>query len=395
MDLFERNIKDKLAGYESCLPEDGLARFRDRLDASAGTDAHDGKVSPLLIVIPALAAGLALFLTLGNRPETADPVPMESAPHYAQASGTFQEPSTIPDSPTTLPTPATNIPGKKASEGMPETTPEDMPGNPSENALEAASEPIDETAADTKRDTRRAEEKKTVDATDIRITESAGKVRRNDIRINADAAASGTLAVGAAIAFANVFPKPAPKGTALPYGYEGKAADVALSPDPFPGMIPLSFETIHNIPAKVGLSLRIPLSDKLFITTGLDWSLYSSSSSNPYFKSKQKVQYLGIPLKLNFSIARNERLDVYLGAGGAAEFCTSAKIDGKDISRDGPGFSFLGAVGVQFNLTDSFGLYLEPELSWTVPSGKAVLSTYRSEHPTMFSIASGVRITLH
>ena len=52
----------------------------------------------------------------------------------------------------------------------------------------------------------------------------------------------------------------------------------------------------------------------------------------------------------------------------------------------------MGAGGIQFNITKRIGIYVEPELSWTVPSENHVLETWRSEYPFMFSVATGLRI---
>ena len=72
----------------------------------------------------------------------------------------------------------------------------------------------------------------------------------------------------------------------------------------------------------------------------------------------------------------------------------SATLDGKSIGKDGPAFRLLGACGIQFNATRNLSLFVEPEISWTVPSERRVLSTYSSEHPWMFTVATGVRINL-
>ena len=51
------------------------------------------------------------------------------------------------------------------------------------------------------------------------------------------------------------------------------------------------------------------------------------------------------------------------------------------------------------NVTERLGIYLEPELSWMIPADNPAgvtytPVTYRSEHPVMFSIATGIRINL-
>ena len=67
---------------------------------------------------------------------------------------------------------------------------------------------------------------------------------------------------------------------------------------------------------------------------------------------------------------------------------------GKQISRDGFNLSLQGTGGIQMNLTKRLGIYVEPQVMWRIPTGDSALDTYRSEHPLMFSAATGVRITI-
>ena len=85
---------------------------------------------------------------------------------------------------------------------------------------------------------------------------------------------------------------------------------------------------------------------------------------------------------------------VVVRGGASGDWCVGATLAGKEIPRDGFSFSLLGAGGVQFNMTRHLGLYVEPEISWTLPSEKRVLETYRSAHPFLFSVATGLRINL-
>jgi hypothetical protein len=71
-----------------------------------------------------------------------------------------------------------------------------------------------------------------------------------------------------------------------------------------------------------------------------------------------------------------------------------ATLGGKAIPKDGLSLSLLGAGGVQMNMTKRLGLYVEPELSWRIPSEKNMLQTYRSQHPLMFSVNAGLRINI-
>ena len=151
----------------------------------------------------------------------------------------------------------------------------------------------------------------------------------------------------------------------------------------------------HYIPLRVGLSLRVPIDENWSLTTGLDYSLYSSRIGYTLSPDKrQNVHYLGIPIRADFTIARNNLLDVYIGSGISADLCVAAFEENNRIEKDGIGFSMVGSGGIRLNITEHVGLYLEPTISWNMPSRNRVLDTYKTEHPLMFSVSSGLRITV-
>ncbi len=173
----------------------------------------------------------------------------------------------------------------------------------------------------------------------------------------------------------------------------------------------LSGEPLHYFPHRLGLSLRILVAGRLNLTTGLEYSLFFSqfhyraipvdagSGQLPdnwgeSFEMNQLAHYLGVPIRLDWTLASGKWFDIYVGGGFEADYCLGATLGGKRVRKDAFGFSVLGAGGVQLNLSDRIGLYLEPEISWTIPSEVHVLRTYRTDHPLVFSLASGVRINL-
>ena len=147
-------------------------------------------------------------------------------------------------------------------------------------------------------------------------------------------------------------------------------------------------------PLRAGASLRFPVSKSLNVTTGIDYSCYRSSFD--YSVSGRKnllAHYLGIPLRLDWTMASGKWFEVYVGAGVEADWCVGARLAGVDVVKDGMGLSLIGAGGMQVNLSDHMGLFIEPEISWTAPSDKRVLETYRKQHPLMFSVNGGIRIS--
>jgi hypothetical protein len=154
-------------------------------------------------------------------------------------------------------------------------------------------------------------------------------------------------------------------------------------------------DPVHRFPLKVGLSTRIPVTEGLFISTGLDYSFYRSTFTYAITgEKKQNAHYLGIPIKINWSIASNRLFDVYVGGGLEGDFCVAADLGGNKVAKDGFGLSLQAAGGVQMNFTKRLGIYVEPGLNWQVPLNTAVLSTYRTEHPFMFSVSAGLRFNI-
>ena len=145
--------------------------------------------------------------------------------------------------------------------------------------------------------------------------------------------------------------------------------------------------TTHRMPLKAGLSVRTPVAQKLYLTTGIEYSRYTTV--NTYSQSgelKQYEQYLGIPLRLDWTFVSGKRFDLYAGAGVKAEWCLAGS---ENFST-----SLLGVGGVQLNLTDWLGIYVEPELSWKMSIDKPTATTYRSEHPLLFTVGTGLRFTI-
>ena len=150
--------------------------------------------------------------------------------------------------------------------------------------------------------------------------------------------------------------------------------------------------TTHYLPVKAGLSASFALSDRLNVTTGLEYSLYLSRFKSLSETEWQQAHYIGIPVRLDYTLLSYKGLDFYLGGGMEADYCLAALRAGKDIEKDGWSFSLLGAGGVQYRFTKKLGVFMEPQITWTIPSENRVLETYRTDHPFMFSVAGGLRL---
>lgn len=425
---WEEIIKDKVDEPSGNLPESVFEEFHARLEASrSAAGGQPAKRRPLLWAIaPAAAAGLAAVLLLRqpSAPEDIIQVVQQPAAPLAVAA----EPS--------------------------------EPAEPLTQTI--AVEPVSESAAPVDNKKPASSAQATESIISAGSAEDLGGTDRTDTpTINEPADASKPKDQPYDSVSGPVFPTASPykpkavaakpvtmkfaSAAGIVAGGGLLAATVAslLSSGPTTQYLPgesLDFDGPHSYyypsvncnhhPAlfKGGLSVGIPVTDRLKIVTGLEYSQYRSSfesSLNSVKTRDQLVRYLGVPVRLDWSLAKGKMFDVYVGAGAQADYCIGAMISGgrdgqlhpiENIKKDGLIFSLLAAGGIQVNVNKRMGLYLEPELVWTggkpsdaeresiylmiidgylspIPEINRPL-TYRTEHPFMFSISTGLRINL-
>lgn len=379
MRKWEDIVKDMMEEPEGALPESVFAEFRARRTAGGAVTSKNTR--PLVwAMAAAVAAGLAAVLLL--RKPTA---PEEGIQHVQQPSVVQVQ---VDDSvdvvapvaitpliaqatpPRTVRQPAAPMPKEIVPSAVPEDT---IP------VIEPEKPDVPETEEIFTQD---APVKPTVDK---QVTADSSpfippSIKDKDVKVNVG---SGVLAAGGGLLAA--------LATQL-----ARADLIAPIPgNPVTGVTNSPGATYpHRMPLIIGVSVKYPVTDKLGITTGLDYSLYSSVFTYPTGKKTQLVHYLGIPVRLDWTLTSGKWFDAYLGAGIKGDLCMSATLAGEALGKDGPAFRLLGVSGIQFNATSHLGIYVEPGISWTLPSERRVLSTYSSDHPWMFTVATGVRFNL-
>lgn len=160
----------------------------------------------------------------------------------------------------------------------------------------------------------------------------------------------------------------------------------------------------HQAPLTFGMSVRCNMNETWSLESGLMYTLLSSDILAAY-TIKQKLHYVGIPLKISRKIWDNPRWSIYAGAGGAVEKCVSAhrtsiysvkgEIEKKREKLDVNEWqwSLSASLGAQFNLTDRMGIYAEPGIAYYFDDGSSI-QTIRKEKPFIFNIQIGLRFTL-
>lgn len=426
MKTWESIIKDKLERIDATLPENLFTEFLTRLDASGSPAVAVPAVRPaawrrplLRALVPAAAAGLAAFLFLHKPSVPGDgiqvaqqpPAPVAAVADIVKSEEPLQSDNLVSQAIT--PKVANHYPVHVTE---PETTDNTQPSEDTAEVIPAEEGSISETDVV-------SDPEPSVSAPSPVIPKStAAKPVELKVAPAAGIVTGGGLLAAALTQFI---------GSGTQAGTNSASMVNNLETSYSGSFATFTDEDSHHFPLfKEGLSVGIPVAPRLKITTGLEYSRYISTSSHMMdsfgvhgfqVERKQVAQYLGIPVRLDWSLAKNRLLDVYVGGGAAADYCIGAKMIIKytdpalkdsiqELRRDGFVFSLIGAGGIQLNFNKRIGLYLEPELTWSKPPKKAHLDfygdivimeegdyrleTYRTAHPFMFTVATGLRINL-
>lgn len=138
----------------------------------------------------------------------------------------------------------------------------------------------------------------------------------------------------------------------------------------------------YKMPVSVGLTVEKRINRHLAIETGL---LYSSLCAG------QKLHYLGIPVRLNVTLAEMSKLDIYASVGGVADKCVAGAPD-NGFKQEPVQLALTAGVGVNYKINDKLALFAEPGVSHHFKTDSK-LETVRSARPTNFNLICGLRMT--
>ena len=172
----------------------------------------------------------------------------------------------------------------------------------------------------------------------------------------------------------------------------------------------VSSDIEHQMPLTFGVSLRRELTERWAVETGVNYTLLSSDlrsgNESYYYKEKQRLHYVGIPLEVQYKVWENRRFELYIAAGGGVEKCVSGELETvcvagsqapekerTDICVDEWQWSLTAQAGAQLKLNNRMGIYVEPGLVYYPDDGSSV-NTIRKEHPLNFHVQVGFRFTL-
>lgn len=412
MKKWEEIIKDKMEGYDSPLPEGSLAEFRALRNGAAVKPA--ARRFPLVWVLaPALAAGLAAVLLL-RQPSVQENgiqvVSQPAAPVVAASMPATPKPAVqraVSDNEAVVQKEIVSNEVVLDDIVQPGDTPEDV--FPGEAVLTESEVPQENVTSGSSRasfspGSPYIPQDNNVKPVKIKVAPVAAavagggllaalltpsNVKKNDLSLPDKFRYLSTANYN--------------RGGSLTESQYGDPQSSPTTPPEQPGDVSAPEEPkdvftgvrSHKTPFRTGISGRVPLSERLYLTTGLEYSRYESAFRYSLSGNQTQIaQYIGVPVRLDWTLASGRWLDVYLGAGLGSDYCINATLGGKQIVKDGFSFSLLGAAGIQLNLTERLGLYVEPGLRYTIPSESRVLETYRTVKPMYFSVSSGIRIGL-
>ena len=170
-------------------------------------------------------------------------------------------------------------------------------------------------------------------------------------------------------------------------------------------------ESVYGIPMSFGLGVRLPLSERWAVGTGVDYSILNRSVPGSFTRDgivvkpsnsniKHTLQYVGIPVNLYFDFVRRKSVEMYLFAGGAVEkgiankYSIAGAGEPETWKTSVPGLQWsVGAgMGVQFNVSDRMGLYVDPSAKYYFDCGQP--KSIRTQQPYVFNLEIGARFNL-
>ena len=163
----------------------------------------------------------------------------------------------------------------------------------------------------------------------------------------------------------------------------------------------------HQLPQTVQLLLSRQLSQRLYAETGLSYTRLNSTSTTgdvqAYIQERQRLGYLGIPLRLGYQWYSRAHLSLYTSGGVMMELPIRGVTTINHVANGLNTFSnethlsvplqwsaTLG-LGLQYDLTPHLGFFAEPSLQYFFSDGSD-LKSYRTEHPLQIVLPVGIRV---
>ena len=202
------------------------------------------------------------------------------------------------------------------------------------------------------------------------------------------------------------------KATATPHGGKMATSPVTDGSSSTPTtFITEEGESRYDVPISFGVGAKFYLTDRFAIGTGIDYSIVSRSFPGTFTKDlvtykpvnsniRHTVHYVGIPVNFYYDVLSTDHVKAYGFAGGSVEKGIIQKYtvpapDGTQYwKKTVPGLQGSAALGlgVQFNVTDNLGVYVDPSARYYFGAGQP--KSIRTQQKVMFNLELGVRFDL-
>ena len=167
-------------------------------------------------------------------------------------------------------------------------------------------------------------------------------------------------------------------------------------------------KTHHSLPLTYSLSLRYQANKRIGLESGLQYtrlnSLFQTGEGINRIDEKQRIDYLGVPLRASYRIWSGKHVGIYTSAGVTLEIPVKSTVSTEYILNNQPElrdshhldvplqWSTGIGIGVQYNITPSISIFAEPGMQYYIPDGSG-FETYRTQHPFTITIPAGLRFT--
>ncbi|MBQ8487054.1 MAG: sigma-70 family RNA polymerase sigma factor [Prevotella sp.] len=163
----------------------------------------------------------------------------------------------------------------------------------------------------------------------------------------------------------------------------------------------------HRMPLTVALMVNRRLTPHWQVGVGVQYTRLTSDmeAGNTYSKlvQQQRVQYLGVPLSVQWHWQLARRLSFYAAATATVQLPLRSTLDTHYVlsgtaveattERLHPGVQWSAGLGLglQYDVTPTVGFFVEPSLQHYFRNGSSV-RTWQTEHPAAVTVPFGLRI---
>ena len=178
------------------------------------------------------------------------------------------------------------------------------------------------------------------------------------------------------------------------------------------GIKQTSTNSTYDIPLSFGAGVRVELSHKWAIGTGVNYSILSRKFFGTYTQVndsglventtssdiKNTQHYIGIPVNAYYDIIDSRNVNLYVYAGGTAEKCITDRYDILGTAMvhkekvQGMQLSANAGIGVGFKIGRHLGIYIDPSLRYYFDCNQPV--SIRTAQPLMLGFEVGLRAYL-